>query len=159
MKIRILHDSKYGNGEKLAEFLRKEFEKENEVKIGHLNEISPKEVAEEKPDVLILGGAIRKFQGAPATKKWLKNLEKELSISQYKIPFGTAFLTHVMPKEVMQGWGKRFYTKFTQVLMIEHIYPNLLTAQVQKIKGPFVDGVFENAGQYAQEFIEWMKSQ
>jgi menaquinone-dependent protoporphyrinogen IX oxidase len=154
-----MHDSKYGNGEKLAELLSSEFKEGNEVKIGHLNKISPKEVAEEKPDVLILGGAIRKFQGAPATKKWLKTLEQELSSSHYKIPYGAAFLTHVMPTEIMQGYGKRYSAKFNQVSMIEHIYPILLTAQVNKIKGPFVDGVFTNASQFARNFIEWMKSQ
>ena len=69
MKIWILHDTKFGNGKNLAETLGNECPPEWEVKIGDLKQVSPQIVAEDAPQVLILGGALRAFQGAPASKK------------------------------------------------------------------------------------------
>lgn len=159
VKIQIMHDTNFGNGKILAELLGKKFEEDHQIKINHINDTSPKTVSEGKPDVLILGGAIRQFQGAPASKKWLKELDEELSISNHKILYGTAFLTHSLPTKIIRLWKKRYYAKFNQVTMIEKVYPKLLTAQVKGQKGPFKDGVLDNASQFAQNFIEWIKSQ
>ncbi|MCP4762326.1 MAG: hypothetical protein GY870_11140, partial [archaeon] len=72
MKVWIMHDTKFGNGKNLAESLGKEFPSDYEINVGDVKEISPSQVADDVPDILIFGGAIRMFQGAPASKKWLK---------------------------------------------------------------------------------------
>ena len=77
MKIWILSESQFGNGRKLADTLSKA-SSNNDVKVGDLKEVSPEKVANDKPDAIILGGAIRMFRGAPKSKKWIKKLDTSL---------------------------------------------------------------------------------
>lgn len=155
MKVWIVHDTKFGNGKKLAEFLGNEFPQGNVINIGDIKEISPTTVAEDRPDVLILGGAIRMFRGAPKSKKWLKKLNKSLKNLDHRVKYGTAFLTHGLPTEKMQGWGKRYFKKLGKASMIEKVYPNLLTAKVDEAEGPILPEEMQKAKEYIQEFIQW----
>ena len=68
MKVHILTDSRYGNGKLLAETLKSEFPDKMDVNIADVKDVSPKDVAEEKPDVIVLGGAIRMFRGGPKSR-------------------------------------------------------------------------------------------
>jgi menaquinone-dependent protoporphyrinogen IX oxidase len=155
MKVWIVHDTKFGNGKKLAEFLGNEFPHGDEINIGDIKEISPTSVAEDRPDVFILGGAIRMFRGAPKSKKWLKKLNKNLKNMDHKVKYGTAFLTHGLPTEKMQGWGKRYFKKLRKASMIEKVYPTLLTAKVEDAEGPILPEEMQKAKEYIQEFIQW----
>jgi len=157
MKVWLLHDTKFGNGKKLAEFLGNEFPKENEIKVGDVKKVSPLSVAEENPDVIVLGGAIRMFRGASAPKKWLKKLNKELERSKNKIQYGTAFLTHGLPTDKIQGFGKRFLKKMEKASMIEKTFPTILTTQVETTKGPILKEEMEKAKEYIYNFIDWIQ--
>lgn len=53
MLVRIIHDSQYGNGKILAESMGKVFEQKADVKIAHIKEVTPKQVTEEEPTILI----------------------------------------------------------------------------------------------------------
>lgn len=60
MKILIVHDSAHGNGERLAKFLKEEFEKEaHTASIGHVKDVDPEGAADEPPEMLVLGAAVR----------------------------------------------------------------------------------------------------
>ena len=96
-------DTKFGNGKLLAEALKKEFPDDDKVNIADVKDVSPKKVAEDAPDVIILGGAIRAFRSDAKSKKWLSELNKILSKSDKKIHYGTGFLTHAMPTAKVQG--------------------------------------------------------
>jgi menaquinone-dependent protoporphyrinogen IX oxidase len=158
MKVWILHDTKFGNGKQLAEFLGSEFPQEDEVKIGDIKEISPAMVAEDTPDVFILGGAIRMFRGAPKSKKWLKKLNKSLRKIDHRVKYGTAFLTHGLPTDKMQGWGKRYFKKLNKVSMIENVYSSLLTARVKEVEGPIIPEEMQKAKEYIHDFIQWRRN-
>ena len=82
MKVQIMTDTKYGNGKLLAEALKQEFSNEYEVKIADVKDLSPQEISEDVPDVIILGGAIRIFRADPKSKKWLNKLNKILEKSE-----------------------------------------------------------------------------
>jgi len=86
MKVQIMTDTRFGNGKLLAEALKKEFSNEDTVNIADVKEVSPKSVAEDVPDAIILGGAIRMFRGGPKSKKWFAELNK-----------GNALLIRVCP--------------------------------------------------------------
>lgn len=156
MKIWILHDSKYGNGKKLAEELGNTFPSNTEIKIGHINEISPEIIAQNLPDALILGGAVRMFRGAPASKKWLKNLSNLLQISNKTISTGLIFLTHALATEKVQGYAKRFWKKMSRSPAILQTYPQWITARVNTSEGPFFEGEIDNALKIASEFHSWI---
>lgn len=159
MKVQIMTHTWYGNGKLLAEALKNEFSAEDSVNIADIKNISPKKVAEEAPDALILGGAIRIFRSDPKSKRWLKRLNKMLEESGNKIQFGTGFLTHAMPTNKVQGYATRYLGKIARASMIENTYSKLLTAQVEGQKGPIYPEEMEKSSIYVKEFIEWMKQQ
>ena len=157
MKVQIMTDSRFGNGKLLAETLKEEFSGDDEVNIADVKDVSPKSISEYGPDVLILGGAIRAFRGAPKSKKWLTKLNKMLEKSGEKIQYGTGFLTHASPTEKTQEYAKRHLEKIEKASMIENTYSNLLTARVEGIQGPIFPEEMEKARMYIKEFIGWLK--
>jgi len=88
MKVQIMTDTKFGNGKLLAEALKKEFSTEDIVNIADVKDVSPKEIAEDVPDAIILGGAIRAFRSDVKSKKWLSELNKILAKSGNQIEYG-----------------------------------------------------------------------
>jgi len=157
MKIQIMTDTKFGNGKLLAEALKKEFSNEDDVSIADVKDVTPKKIAEDVPDVIILGGAIRMFRSDPKSKKWLSELNKILAKSSKKIQYGTGFLTHALPTDKVQGFGKKYLSKIEEKSMVEKTYSKLLTARVEGEKGPIFPEEMEKAIVYIKEFIEWMK--
>ncbi len=155
MKVQIMTDTRFGNGKLLAEALKQEFSSDVDVNIADVKEVSPEKIAEDVPNAIILGGAIRAFRGAPKSKSWLANLDKILKKSGKKIQFGTGFLTHAMPTEKAQGYAKKYLSKIDTMSMIENTYSELLTAQVKDIKGPIIPEEMEKAKGYIKEFINW----
>ena len=157
MKVQIMTDTKFGNGKLLAEALKKEFPNESNVKIADVKDLSPKDVAEDVPDVLILGGAVRMFRGDPKSKKWITELNKILKKSGKKIPYGTGFLTHALPTDKVQGFAQRYLEKIDNASMIERTYSELLTARVETQKGPIYPEEMEKAKGFIKEFMDWSK--
>ncbi|MFX1567593.1 MAG: hypothetical protein ACFFCV_04405 [Promethearchaeota archaeon] len=157
MKIQIMTDTWYGNGKLLAEALKEEFSNEIKVNIADVKDVSPKKIAEDAPNVIILGGAIRMFRGAPKPKKWLKQLNKILEKSGHKIQYGTGFLTHSMPTNKVQGYAKRYRNKIENASMVEATYAEMLTARVESSKGPIYSEEMEKAREYIKEFINWIQ--
>jgi menaquinone-dependent protoporphyrinogen IX oxidase len=157
MKVQIMTDTKFGNGKLLAEALKKEFSAGDSVNIADVKDVSPKEVAEDVPDAIILGGAIRMFRGDTKSKKWLSELNKILTKSDKKIKYGTGFLTHSMPTDKAQGIVSKYLGKIAETSIVEKTYSELLTARVEGQKGPIFPEEMEKAKSYIKEFIEWMK--
>jgi len=124
MKVQIMTDTKFGNGTLLAEALKKEFSNEFEIDIADVKEISPEKIAEDAPNVIILGGAIRMFRGAPKSKRWLSKLNKILKKSGKNVTYGTGFLTHAMPTEKIQGYTKRYLNKIDKHRSLKARIPN-----------------------------------
>ncbi len=149
-------DSQFGNGKKLAECLKEEFSNKNNVIIADVKEVSSKTVADEAPDILILGGAIRRFRSDPKSKKWLKEFNTLLKNSGKKIQFATGFLTHGLPTEKVQRFAKKYLNKIKTASMITKTYPELLTARVQTQTGPIFPEEMEKARTYAKEFLSWI---
>ncbi len=77
MKVWIVHDSKFGNGKSLAEAMGGVFQQRVEVGIGHIKKVTPHEVATEKPDLIVIGTAVRMFSTSFASKLWIRGLKKE----------------------------------------------------------------------------------
>ena len=150
-------DTKFGNGKLLAEALKKEFSNELDVNISDVKDVSPKSIAEDVPDVIILGGAIRMFRGGPKSQKWLNELNKILEKAGKKIQYGTGFLTHAMPTDKVQGFAKKYLNKIEKTSIVEKTYYELLTARVKDQKGPIFPEEMEKAIGYIKEFIEWLK--
>ena len=154
----ILYDTQFGNGKILAEFLKKEFPDNVEVRTGDVKKISPDSVAKDKPEVLIVGGAIRMFRGGTKSKKWLKKLNKNLEKIDHKVNYATGFFTHGLPTDKIQGYAKRFLKKFEKSSMIEKTYDKLLTARVKEQEGPIIDEEMEKSKNFIHNFLNWIKA-
>jgi len=155
MKIQIMTNSKFGNGKVLAEALKQEFSSDVEVNIADVKEVSPDKIAENVPNVIILGDAVRAFRVDPKSKKWIVKLNKNLEESGKKIQYGTGFLTHALPTEKVQGYAKKYLNKIETMSMIENTYSEMLTARVKDMKGPIFPEEMEKARGYIKEFINW----
>lgn len=156
MKVQIMTESRFGNGKILAKTIKEEFPEKYEVKIDDVKEISPESVVETKPDILIMGGAIRMFRGDPKAKKWLKKLNKALKENDHQIRYGTGFLTHGLPTNKVQGFARRFLKKVKKTSRIENTYSELLTARVKEQEGPILEEEFSKAKKYIKNFIDWI---
>ncbi len=157
MKVQIMTNSKFGNGKLLAEALKQEFSSEVDVNIADVKDVSPDKIADNLPNVIILGDAIRAFRVDPKSKKWIKKLNTILEESGTKIQYGTGFLTHALPTGKTQGYAKKYLNKIETMSMIESTYSEILTVRVKDIKGPIFPEQMEKARGYIKEFINWIQ--
>ena len=158
LNVLIVHDSKFGNGENIAEKIREEFEKtDSSVKMGHVRDTSSLPKIEEFPDLVIVGAAIRMFRVSSASKKWLKQLDKRARKGGATIVFGAVFLTHGLKETSIQGFGSRYLRLMQNMKSFHYVYPVWLSGQVEGQEGPLLEPVLPNAKKFAQSLEKWMK--
>ncbi|MBN2150603.1 MAG: hypothetical protein JW839_04055 [Candidatus Lokiarchaeota archaeon] len=78
MNVWIVYDSKYGNNKQVAEALAGLFKEGNEVHVHHAKDISPKEAAESKPDIVLIGGPPRAGMISFTIKGWAQRFARAL---------------------------------------------------------------------------------
>ena len=150
MKIWILHDSQLGNGKLIAETMQKVLESSAEVHVGHVKQVDPKRVADERPDVVIIGAAIRAFSTSLSSKNWIKRFKSQINDLNYVVPYGAVFLTHALPKKIANIWGKRYH-KAIQGSEFAKIHPEWLSGWVNgQNPPPPKPGVLEFFESYAK---------
>ena len=154
MKAWIVHDSQYGNGESLAKAMRGIIQEKMKVDVGHVKKTSPQQVAHEKPDLIIVGTAVRVFSTSFASKNWIRKLKRELRRVNHVIPLGVVYVTHAMSKETIDFLGKRFQRFLDRGIAISEVYPDWLSGKVEKPEGPLEDGIMENFIHVAQRLLE-----
>ncbi|MBN1329177.1 MAG: hypothetical protein JXA54_06865 [Candidatus Heimdallarchaeota archaeon] len=157
MKIWILHNSTFGNGKKVAETLGDTLSENNDVKIEHISKISPQDIVKDSPDAIVIGTFIKVFMLNGASKRWVRNLKSSLKRSNKTIKFGITFVTHVLPKNKANFWGKRFNSNLQKGGVITNVYPEWLSGQVAGTEGPLMEGILEEITSHGKNLIEWMK--
>jgi menaquinone-dependent protoporphyrinogen IX oxidase len=157
VNVLIVHDSKFGNGEKIAEKMREEFEKSQlSVKVGHVSDLSTLPENEAFPDIVIVGAAVRMFRVSSASKKWLKQLDKNAGKSGSTIVFGAVFLTHGLKETTVKGFGGRYLRFMQNIRSLDYVYPELLSGQVEGQEGPLLDSVMPKVEKFTQSLVTWM---
>lgn len=155
MKILIVHDSAYGNGERLAKILKEEFEKEGHTAtVGHFRNVDPESAANEPPEMLVLGAAIRKFTSSPSAKKWLRRFAKSLRQNGAKPAFAALFMTHGLPLNWADKWGKRLLKRLDRSGAAERVYKDWLSGRVTSQEGPLEDDAVPAFREHAKELLE-----
>ncbi len=154
MKVWIVHDSKYGNGKSIAEAMGEIFKERMDVGVGHVKKVSPLQVAREKPDLIIVGTAVRVFSTSIASKNWIRKLKRELRRVNYVIPLGIVFVTHYMKKENIEFMGNHFHKILERGIAISEVYPNWISGKVKEVEGPLEEGIIENFIYIAQRVLE-----
>ncbi|MBN2155221.1 MAG: hypothetical protein JW776_04205 [Candidatus Lokiarchaeota archaeon] len=150
MKVWILHDTQLGNGKLIAETMQNALKSSADVHIGHVKQVDPKKVAEGKPDVVIIGAAIRAFSTSASSKNWIKRFKQEIRKLNFTVPYGAVFLTHALPKKIANLWGRRYH-KTIKGPDFNKIHPEWLSGQVRgQNPPPPKDGVLEFFEEYAK---------
>jgi menaquinone-dependent protoporphyrinogen IX oxidase len=156
MKIAIVHDSQAGNGEKLAEVMKAQLERSgNTVSVGHVEKTNPDTVAAEHPDLLIVGAAIRAFHTSGSSKEWMKALSKALESRGATIGHAAAFVTHGLPTDKANFWGRRFRKRLERVAGVDAVYPEWLSGKVDGQMGPLAEGSEDKFRAHADELRKW----
>ncbi|MHA1911946.1 MAG: flavodoxin domain-containing protein [Candidatus Kariarchaeaceae archaeon] len=154
MKVWIVHNSKHGNGKLMAQKIAEALEPA-EVKIGHIKKVSPKEVVEDEPDLIIIGAAVRVFRIWGKSKKWIKKLNNELEKEKKTIKYGFCYITHMMSKEKTEGKALDI-VRLMMNSSIEQVYPEWLSGQVKEIEGPLKEGITEEIVKKSGELMQWI---
>jgi len=158
VNVLIVHDSKFGNGEKIAEKMREVLEKTlSSVKVGHVRDLSSLPRVEDFPDLVIVGAAVRMFRVSRASKKWLKKLDKNARKGGATIVFGAVFLTHGLKETSVQGFGSRYLRFMQNMKSLDYVYPDWLSGQVEGQEGPLLEHVLPNVEKFALSLEKWMK--
>ena len=155
MKVWIIHNSKYGNGKKVAETIGKDFEKKMDVKISHVKDITPKQVVDDLPDVLVIGTQVMAFMTNIKCKGFIRGLKSQLKKANKTIKYGISFLTHAMPPNGVSFQGKRFNKILGKT--VANVYPEWLSGRVASAEGPLMDGVIEEIQNKNKDILTWIK--
>lgn len=70
MKIWIVYDSKFGNNKRVAEYMKQKLGSSNEVFVEYAKKVNPKQVVEDRPDILLIGGPIRAGKLSRTIRNW-----------------------------------------------------------------------------------------
>ena len=155
MKVLLVHDSKFGNGEKVAKSIVKAFDGA-EIKSDHNKKIKPKDAVEYSPDVLIIGNAVRMFRMSGPAKRWVKKFNRILQKQNKVIPFGICFITHMRPIEKIESHLVKFHNYLMDLESIKHVYPEYILAQVEDIEGPLKSGVLTEIEEQSSILAKWI---
>ena len=158
MKIWIVNESQYGNGQKLSEALQKGIGKDAEVNVSHIDNVSVEKVVNDAPDMLIVIIAVRMFMLSNKMKKWLRALKGKLKKENKTIKSTAVYLTHIMKVDTVKFWGKRILKIQQKGKAFTKIYPEWISAQVADAKGPFIAGKLEELEKNVTEILKWAKS-
>lgn len=158
MKIWIVNESQYGNGQKLSEALQKSIGKDAEVYVSHIDDVSVEKVVSDAPDMLIVVIAVRMFMLSNKMKKWLQTLKGKLKKENKTIKSTAVYLTHIMKVDTVKFWGKRILKLQQKGKAFTKVYPEWISAQVADAKGPFIDGKLEELEKNVADILKWAKS-
>ena len=129
-KIWIVYNTKHGNCGKWCEEVETKLQEKYEVKINSVKEITPNNIANDPPDMVIVGARI--VVGSPDKK--IKGFVKKLGgLLKQPIPKAAILYTHGSP------WDEKF-NKMEKILkennVVDDILPEVLEIKMAGVKGP-----------------------
>ena len=156
MKISILFDSYFGNTEQIAQAIGNALNKNNDVEVLRISEISWQKVSD--ADFLIVGSPTRGFRPSENTTNFLKNIPAK-GLEETKV---AAFDTRILLSS-LKSKPLRFIVK-TGGYAAKHIAKSLkknggsliLSLEgflVSGEEGPLVEGELKRAAKWAEKII------
>ena len=152
-KIWFIHNTKFGNSEKLANELADKLKANFEVDVGSVKEVDLKAIGSEKPIALVLAARLVAFQIDMGIRKFLKKLSDALA---EPIPKVAVFYTHASP------WADKKKNQMEKALKkatcIGEICPEYLEVRMQKIEGPAEEGYEPKVDEFALKLTSFIQS-
>ena len=155
MRIELFHASKFGNGAKVAEELRRLLQAEgHQVEVHHVKKANPKDVP--PADIYIFGSPTRFGRPIGSMRRFVKKIS---------LPQGTkyaVFATHAdavpdkktgkMPTEEEIERHRKTIPELDEALKAKgmvKVADKVFSVSVEAMKGPLKDGWEENAREFA----------
>jgi flavodoxin len=151
-KIWIIHNSEYGNSEKISHQLAEGLKDEYEVTVKSIRGLTPEEVAKEEPYGLIVALRVLAFRADYEMRDLLDRFDKQIQKPISKIAY---FFTHRLK------WKKLFAKGMNKTLRkigcVEEICPEFLEVKMEKAEGPAVEGSDEKIKEYISILKTFLK--
>jgi len=151
-KIWIIHNSLYGNSEKISQQIAEGLKDSYDISVDSIKNVSPEDIAKDEPYGLIIAVRIVAFSSDRKIRKFIKNLDKAITKQISKVAY---FSTHSL------GWKKFFIRGMKKTLRkvgcVEEVCPEYLEIKMQGSEGPAVEGTDAKIGEYILTLKEFMK--
>jgi len=151
LKIWIIYHTKHGNCERVCEELKSILSGKFDVSSADITKINPEDIANDLPDLLIVGSRI--IIGRP-DKKVKKFVNKLGSILQNPISKAAIIYTHCLK------WENN-YAKMANLLeenkIANELLPEILNIKMIKMKGPAEPGQENNINEFAEKVSDFIE--
>jgi menaquinone-dependent protoporphyrinogen IX oxidase len=156
MRIRILHDTIYGNGEKLSVLLAKRLSKDHTVKIGYVCNVAPENIVEESPDLIIFASVIRYREHTRNLKDFFNGYVRLMKKQKKRLPFALVFFTHTRPDKNVMGNARNAIKTLKNAKIIDNVYPGCINVRLDTKKGPLKQETLEKFEGLADSIGTWI---
>jgi flavodoxin len=151
-KIWIIHNSLHGNSKQIANQIADGLKDMYEVSVSSIKEVQPEVIAKDEPYGLIIAVRILAFRSDPEIRKFLTDLDKEITKSISKVAY---FATHAL------GWKKMFIKGMKKTLekigCVSEICPEYLEIKMEKAEGPAIEGADVKIEKYVSTLKNFLK--
>ncbi len=151
-KIWIIHNSLYGNSEKVARQLADGLKDSYDISLDHISNLSPEDIAKDEPYGLIIAVRILQFMSDRKIRKFIRGLNKAKTNLISKVAY---FSTHGLK------WRNFFIRGMKKTLKkvgcVGEICPDFLEVKVEGSKGPAEAGQDTKIEGYISRLKEFMK--
>ncbi len=148
----VIHNSKFGNSEKLSNEIAEGLKDKFNVKVGSIKTLNPEEIANENPEALIFGGRIIVMNTDRKLTKFIKNLD---SYIKEPIPKIGTFYTHML--QWKDRFSKGMRKAFEKSTCIGDLCPEFLNVRMQGQKGPAIEGQDDKIQKYIKKLIDFLE--
>jgi flavodoxin len=151
-KIWIIHNSLHGNSKQIANQIADGLKDMYEVSVSSIKEVQPEVIAKDEPYGLIIAVRILAFRSDPEIRKFLTDLDKEITKPISKVAY---FATHAL------GWKKMFIKGMKKTLekigCVSEICPEYLEIKMEKAEGPAIEGADVKIEKYVSTLKNFLK--
>jgi len=151
-KIWIIHNSLHGNSKQIANQIADGLKDMYEVSVSSIKEVQPEVIAKDEPYGLIIAVRILAFRSDPEIRKFLTDLDKEITKPISKVAY---FATHAL------GWKKMFIKGMKKTLekigCVSEICPEYLEIKMEKAEGPAIEGADVKIEKYISTLKNFLK--
>ncbi|MHA1293709.1 MAG: flavodoxin family protein [Promethearchaeota archaeon] len=152
-KVWIIHNSKYGNSEKLANDIAINLESKFSVKVRSIKNIRPEEIGKENPHILIFGVRILATMSDRKLRKFISKIGQYLNKQIEKV---AVFYTHAAPWR--ESFAKGMKKTLNKLTFINEVFSEFLELRMATIKGPAEPGQEEKIKNFIEKLINFIEN-
>jgi len=151
-KIWIIHNSLYGNSEKISNQIAEGLKESYDVIVSSIKNVSPQNLAKTEPYGLIIAVRIIAFRSDIEIRKFIKDLNKVITTPISKLAY---FSTHALI------WKNLFIRGMKKTIRrmgcVEEVCPDYLEVKMDGAEGPAAEDSDAKIEKYISTLKEFLK--